>query len=431
MNLEFLPVGLELDGAQVRVSVWDGQKPSHIAGVSALPALIGVVDHHLVWATEAQKLQLESPASVLTLEECLADNVLRDGDVIYTGKRLLHAYWATLLLALEQRLEVPCSLSCIAVTGALTYPQRLLLMESIGESCRSGSPRVVDSAVTTTYQYAFTMRRDGARYLLCSLATDGASLSLVSMDEDVMEILTTLELPELDLQSIQAELADLCLTLSRKPRYLLPRLQQQLRYQFGAFQAVDTINLFLDDRPVELSRRDVLECVEKRLHLMQNAIEQLCQEADVPFEALHGVLLCGALAELPGVEEVLLPVFDRRPIVLEGTHRAADGACLIAAILAGALPCEPLLLDVAGTDYHLLEVSTGRIVATIRRWDTIPCGCDLITGSNLSPRQNYQLVQAVGTKLIPIPGGAFKANARRYKLTVDPFHKIQIESSIR
>ena len=431
MNLDFLPVGLELDGAQVRVSVWDGQKPSHIAGVSALPALIGVVDHHLVWATEAQKLQLESPDSVLTLEECLADNALRDGDVIYTGKRLLHAYWATLLLALEQRLEVPCSLSCIAVTGALTYPQRLLLMESIGESCRSGSPRVVDSTVTTAYQYAFTMRRDGARYLLCSLATDGANLSIVEMDEDTMEILTTLELPELDLQSIQAELADLCLTLSRKPRYLLPRLQQQLRYQFGALKAVDTIALYLGDRPVEVSRRDVLECIGKRAQILQDALAQLYAEAQVSPDAVSRVLLSGALTELPGVEDVLTPVFGCLPTVLENSHRAADGACLFAAILAGALPCGFLLLDVAGTDYHLLEVSTGRIVATIRRWDTIPCGCDLITGSNLSPRQTYQLVQAVGTRLIPVPGGAFKADARKYKLTLDTYHMIQIKPSIR
>ena len=39
---EYLPVGLELDGGKLRVSIWDGQKPGHFPGISEFPALVGV-----------------------------------------------------------------------------------------------------------------------------------------------------------------------------------------------------------------------------------------------------------------------------------------------------------------------------------------------------------------------------------------------------
>ena len=429
--MAYIPVGLELDGAQVRISVWDGQKCAHIAGISELPALIGLVNGQLVWALEAQKLHLNDPDAVLTLEECLDGKVLMGNGVLFTSKRLLRAYWATLLRALEERLEAPCSIECIAVTASLPHTQRTLLMETIAEANRNERrrPRVVDSISCVAYQYQFVMHHEDRLLLFCSLANDGARLSLVNMDGEYVEVISTREIPALDVQNIQAELADLCLTLADKPRYMLPRLMQQMRYQFGALKAVDTIALYLGDRPVEVSRRDVLECIGKRAQMLRETVAQLYAEAQVSPDAVDRVLLSGALTELPGVEDVLTPVFGCLPTVLENSHRAADGACLLSAVLCGDIPADPLLLDSAGWDYHLLELETGRIAATIHHWDTIPCKA--VTKFPLTPGAAYQAVQVVGTKIIPIPEAAFVAKARVYEMTMDPNHMIQYKAILR
>ena len=429
---EFLPVGLELDGGTVRVSIWDGQKPGHIPGASEFPALVGIAEERFFWGAEAQKLQLKFPDCVLTLEECLAEKALiKAGHPIYTGAVLLKNYWIALHRTLEARLEVPCSIECIAVPWQISYQERLLLSKSLDECCRSERARVVDSAACILYQYQHhaNFRLRGAA-VLCHLGAGGAELTLAELDGAVLEILNTVWVPDCSAQAIQNELAELCMILTRQSRDQLPHLLQQLRYQFGALASVDSVTLYGSGGPTEISRQDVLNALEKRLARLSLAYEALCSDAALPEEGLGAVLLSGALAALPGVEDTLSPVFGGRPIVLEGGSRAADGACLIAAKRTIALPPDrsSLLINCAGTDCYLMEVDTGRILAAIHHWDTFPIQ---VEAKELTrPGAAYQVVLSTGGhELEVVPPGPYLAKgAERLAVMIDADHNIHLQT---
>lgn len=429
---EFLPVGLELDGGTVRVSIWDGQKPGHIPGASEFPALVGIADEQFFWGAEAQKLQLKLPDCVLTLEECLAEKALIGAGLpIYTGAVLLENYWIALHRTLEARLEMPCSIECIAVPWQISYHARILLSNSLNECCYTERTHVVDSAACILYQYQHhTNFRFRGAVMLCHLGAGGAELTLAKLDSDTLEILNSVWMPDCSAQAIQNELAELCLILTRQSREQLPHLLQQLRYQFGALAAVDGVTLYGSAGPTEISRQDVLNALEKRLPRLSLAFEALCTDAVLPEEGLGGVLLSGALAALPGVEDTLSPVFEGRPIVLEGGSRAADGACLIAAKRTIALPParSSLLLNCAGTDCYLMEVDTGRILATIPHWATFPI--EVEAKELTRPGAAYQVVLSTGEhELEVVPPGPYLAEgAVRLAVMIDVDHNIHLQT---
>ena len=313
---EYLPVGLELDGGKLRVSIWDGQKPGHFPGISEFPALVGVCAGQIVWGFEAQKRQLDSPETVLTLRECLSGKGLTTADTVYTCRTLLSSYWAALRTTLEAQLELPCTLKCIAVAWQISCRERALLTETAGVACHGGQVRVVDSAACILYHYQHhaNYRLRGAT-VLCHLGEDGAELTLAELNGDTLEILNSIWMPDCSAQAIQNELAKLCLILTRQPPEQLPHLLRQLRYQFDALAAVDRVPLYTTGGETEISRKDVLSALENRVSQLSAALDRLREETGFPPDR-HGVMISGALAKLPGVEDTLSPVFGGRPIVL-------------------------------------------------------------------------------------------------------------------
>ena len=424
---EYLPVGLELDGGKLRVSIWDGQKPGHFPGISEFPALVGVCAGQIVWGFEAQKRQLDSPETVLTLRECLFGKGLTTADTVYTCRTLLSSYWAALRTTLEAQLELPCTLKCIAVAWQISCRERALLTETAGVACHGGQVRVMDSAACILYHYQHhaNYRLRGAT-VLCHLGEDGAELTLAELDGDTLEILNSIWMPDCSAQAIQNELAKLCLILTRQPPEQLPHLLRQLRYQFDALAAVDRVPLYTTGGETEISRKDVLSALESRVSQLSAALDRLREETGFPPDR-HGVMISGALAKLPGVEDTLSPVFGGRPIVLEGDFRAADGACLIAAKICISSSCAGLLLNCAGTDCFLMEVNTGRILATVHHWDTIPCRVQMLEPTK--PGAIYQIVSASGAhdlELVPATALLAKtADPLCIRLNAD--HNIELE----
>ena len=113
--------------------------------------------------------------------------------------------------------------------------------------------------------------------------------------------------------------------------------------------------------------------------------------------------------------------------MLEGDFRAADGACLIAAKICISSSCAGLLLNCAGTDCFLMEVNTGRILATVHHWDTIPCRVQMLEPTK--PGAIYQIVSASGAhdlELVPATALLAKtADPLCIRLNAD--HNIELE----
>merc|ERR1719461_2371585 len=224
--------------------------------------------------------------------------------------------------------------------------------------------------------------------LIFDLGGGTFDVSLLTIDEDIFQVLATAGDTHLGGEDFDNRLVEFCIQdfkkknkldireSARAMRRLRTACEQAKRSLSGARRVTIEVDTLYEgiDYHVVVSRPKFEKLCEADFHRCMAPVSRVLQDAKMSKNDVHEVVLVGGSTRIPKIQEMLSKFFNGKELnkTINPDEAVAWGASLQAAILGGEKVDGPVLVDVAPLSLGI-ETAGGVMTNIIPRGKRIPC----------------------------------------------------------
>ncbi len=355
-------IGIDFGTTNSEVAIWTGGRVEVVEedGQPILPSYVGFDPggQLLVGAQARNQYALYPDRTVRSVKRRLgSEEKITLGEKAFAPQEIAAIILRELKARAERRLGEPVERAVITVPAQASDAQRQATRDA-GRIAGLDVVRIVNEPTAACLAYESGANQDARTVLAFDLGGGTFDVSIVRVEDDVIEVLTSHGDNHLGGDDIDALIAgwvrdrlrgqDLpeaayAGELTREAEYRIHELAERAKIHLTDqpyagiaatnLRSADGAELHLD---AQLSRMDLDRLIEPLLRRMRTAVHQALAGAEMLPGAIEEIILVGGATRMPAVQDVLEDIFGRRP--RRDVHpelAVAYGAGVMAARLMG------------------------------------------------------------------------------------------------
>lgn len=290
----------------------------------------------------------------------------------------------------EETLGRPVSKAVITVPAYFNDSQRQATKDA-GRIAGLQVLRIINEPTAAAIAYGLDNKdkTEEQNVLIFDLGGGTFDVSLLTIDEDVFEVLATAGDTHLGGEDFDNRLVDFCIKdfkkknkldirdNARSMRRLRTQCEQAKRSLSGAMRVTIEVDSLYDgiDYHVVLTRPKFENLCAEDFNRCMAPVGQVLKDAGLSKSDIHEVVLVGGSTRIPKIQELLSKFFNGKDLnkSINPDEAVAWGAALQAAVLGGEdVQDTPVVVDVAPLSLGI-ETAGGVMANIIERGKTIPC----------------------------------------------------------